>query len=184
MTPKTHATSKLRTFSSALVVLGLSLLFAAVAAPSVSADPPPAPPGNDGECTHARSDQPCRPDPQPDHGRDCEPHSANFDGNEDHCGAEQVAVVTPTSTAAPTNQVTPTTPTNEVAQVQATPTNTPVPSEEAVEEVEAVLDVVALPASGSGGQPSPGISSLLLAAGLLLTSAGATAFVWDRKRPV
>jgi len=183
MTPKIHATSKLRTFSPVPIALGISLLVAAVLAPGVSADPPPAPPGNDGDCTHARSEQPCRPDPQPDHGKDCAPHSANFDGNEDHCITGAVAVVTPTNTTAPpANQVTPTTPTNEVAQVQATPTNTPLPGEEAVEEVQAVLDVVALPESGFGGLPERGISSLPLAAGLLLTSAGATAFIWAGRR--
>lgn len=43
------------------------------------------PPGNDGGGCHGANTETCRPDPQPSAGKDCEPHGANPDGNDDHC---------------------------------------------------------------------------------------------------
>ena len=61
------------------------------------------------KCSHGDSNKPCRPDPQPDHGRDCDhPH---FGINQDHC------LGTPTPTPSPTVTPTPT--------VVPTPTPTP-----------------------------------------------------------
>lgn len=44
------------------------------------------PPGNDGGQCHGANQIECRPDPQPSHGKDCQPHGNNPDGNDDHCG--------------------------------------------------------------------------------------------------
>jgi hypothetical protein len=46
---------------------------------------PPSPPGQ-GECEHGNSQKPCKDDPQPDRGKDCEEHGPKEGGvNEDHC---------------------------------------------------------------------------------------------------
>lgn len=98
---------------AALIVFG----FAAAAA----GDPPGSPPGQ-GECQHGNSGQECRPDPQPDHGQDCEEHGPNEGGvNEDHC-------LGPTPSPTPTPDPTPDpTPTPCVGQ-SCDPTPTPTPT--------------------------------------------------------
>ena len=46
---------------------------------------PESPPGQ-GECAHGNSQKPCKDDPQPDKGKDCEEHGPKEGGvNEDHC---------------------------------------------------------------------------------------------------
>jgi hypothetical protein len=117
-----------------MFAVGALALFAAVYLNQGAALADPDPPGNDGVCSHANSDQPCRPDPQPDHGKDCEAHASNFDGNEDHC-ATQVPTSQPTqvntqvATAIPTSQPTevPTTPPTGVPTTVPTsqPTESP-----------------------------------------------------------
>jgi len=69
------------------------------------ADKPTSPPGQ-GECEHGNSGQECRPDPQPDHGKDCEEHGNNGGTNEDHC-APVPPDVDPTPTPDPTLDPTP-----------------------------------------------------------------------------
>jgi hypothetical protein len=63
-----------------------ALLVFAVAVP-VAAH---VPPGNDGNNCHGANQVPCRPDPQPSHGQDCQPHGNNPDGNDDHCAAPSI----------------------------------------------------------------------------------------------
>src|SRR5258706_15548757 len=53
------------------------------------------PPGNDGGFCHGKNHQTCRPDPQPSHGQDCQPHGNNPDGNDDHCGPDPKSSVAP-----------------------------------------------------------------------------------------
>jgi hypothetical protein len=77
----------------AIVGLGAALAVAllgfaasvAVADPGNGHGPPPTVPGSPGGvCSQGASDKPCRPDPQPGHGQDCEDHGA-AKGNENHC---------------------------------------------------------------------------------------------------
>lgn len=66
-----------------LVLVGaVILLFVAGAfnTTSVSATPP----GQDQYC-HGANQTDCRPDPQPDHGHDCDHPNGNTIGNDDHC---------------------------------------------------------------------------------------------------
>ncbi len=42
------------------------------------------PPGQD-PCSHGNTGKPCRPDPQPSHGKDCLHHGKKGGVNEDHC---------------------------------------------------------------------------------------------------
>src|SRR5437870_6107887 len=90
--------------------LTLAVLLAAGVFTSVAlAEKPPAPPGqtsNPGspgdDCSHGNSDQPCKPDPQPGHGSECDDHG-NARGNEDHCqGTTDKTISTSTSTTTST----------------------------------------------------------------------------------
>jgi hypothetical protein len=68
------------------------LFLAAAAALLMSAtafagNPHGNPPGNDGQLCHGHNQASCRPDPQPSHGQDCQPHGNNPDGNDDHCAS-------------------------------------------------------------------------------------------------
>jgi hypothetical protein len=74
-----------------LTILGAILValggVAAVAADPGNGNGPPATvPGSPGDdCSHGNSGKDCRPDPQPEHGKECDDHG-NARGNEDHCG--------------------------------------------------------------------------------------------------
>jgi hypothetical protein len=171
---------------TAIAIVGLVLLIvvATLTAPAakVSADPL----GNDGACEHANSQAECREDPQPDHGKDCEAHGANLDGNEDHCltieSVEPPIGSTPQNPSQPSGNST--TPTNEVeAAIDESPSATPVPTAAPVEEVQSVLDVVALPFSGSGSSANhyQRAATLAVALGLLLVLSGVGTFALYRK---
>jgi hypothetical protein len=72
---------KLFTIVAMLTAFGAGGAMAAAA----TADKPPSNPGSPADnCSHGNSDQACKDDPQPDHGKDCEDHG-NARGNEDHC---------------------------------------------------------------------------------------------------
>lgn len=64
--------------------------------------PPPAPPGQN-PCEHGNAQKPCRDDPQPNHGQDCDPHG-KFNGgeNEDHCTSTETTTTTDTTTTTTT----------------------------------------------------------------------------------
>jgi hypothetical protein len=83
---------------------------------------PPSPPGQ-GECDHGNSSQDtCKPDPQPDHGKDCEAHGNSGGVNEDHCVAETTTTDTTTTTETTTTDTTTTeTTTTETTQTTASP---------------------------------------------------------------
>ncbi len=67
---------QLATFALALLmgVVGFAAAGVAVAAN----EKPPSPPGQ-GECEHGNSGKPCRDDPQPEKGKDCEEHGHRGD---------------------------------------------------------------------------------------------------------
>jgi hypothetical protein len=109
--------------------LALAVVLAAGVFTSVAlAGKPPSPPGqtsNPGspgdDCSHGNSDKPCKPDPQPGHGSECDDHG-NASGNEDHCTATTTAVPnvssstsTTTSTEAGGTSNTPTSPAGGIA---------------------------------------------------------------------
>jgi large repetitive protein len=69
----------------ALVMAALGLLLAAGVAAAALATPGNGNPGSPGgTCSHGASDKPCKDDPQPEHGQDCDDHGVAH-GNEDHC---------------------------------------------------------------------------------------------------
>ena len=78
----------------------------AAAAFAGTSDKPPSPPGQP-ECEHGNSQKPCKDDPQPEHGQECEEHGKNGGENEDHCKSETTPTdttpteTTPTATPAP-----------------------------------------------------------------------------------
>ena len=52
-----------------------------------------------GPCHHGNSNTPCKPDPQPSHGKDCLKHGNHGGENQDHC---IVTPVTPNPSVTPT----------------------------------------------------------------------------------
>jgi hypothetical protein len=122
----------------ALVLLTLCVLFAVgVGTAAASGNgggngngngKPGSPPGQ-GECEHGNSGKPCRDDPQPEHGKDCQAHGNQGGVNEDHCGG----VTTPEPPPPPTTVNQPPPPTTTVtttttATTTATQTTTSAPS--------------------------------------------------------
>ena len=95
-----------------LVIIALAILVGVlgfvVAGVAVAGNgQPPSPPGQ-GECGHGNSGQPCKPDPQPEKGKDCAEHGNQGGVNEDHCtGGDQTT--TETTTTEPTKTETTTT---------------------------------------------------------------------------
>ncbi len=66
---------------------------------AVAAEPGASNPGSPGDnCSHGNANKPCKPDPQPDRGKDCLNHG-NARGNEDHClGTTETTDTTHTDT--------------------------------------------------------------------------------------
>jgi hypothetical protein len=106
---------------SAPFVLALGVMTGGVAGFAAPSAPPTAPPGQ-GECSHGNTGKPCKPDPQPDQGKDCETHGNDGVGgvNEDHC----LGTSPTTSTDATTTDQTTTdqTTTNETTTTNKTTT--------------------------------------------------------------
>jgi hypothetical protein len=67
-----------------LLVIACSSLFVLGVTAAALASKPPAPPGQD-PCSHGNTGKPCRPDPQPENGKDCDHHGKQGGVNEDHC---------------------------------------------------------------------------------------------------
>lgn len=87
------------------------------------------PPGQD-PCSHGATGKPCRPDPQPNNGKDCEKHGKNGGVNEDHCsGAIGSPSPTPTHrpTGSPSASQTPT-PIPSATATPPRPSSTPTPT--------------------------------------------------------
>jgi hypothetical protein len=101
-------------------VLGFAVSGVAVAAGNEK----PAPPGQ-GECGHGNSQKPCKDDPQPDRGKDCEEHGNHGGVNEDHCAGETTTPddTTPDETTPDETTPTETTP-NETTPQGTVPTET------------------------------------------------------------
>ena len=95
---------QLATFALAIVmgVLGFAVSGVAVAGNGK----PPSPPGQ-GECEHGNAGKPCKEDPQPDKGKDCEEHGNNGGVNEDHCKGEETPPTDTTPTDTTPNDTTP-----------------------------------------------------------------------------
>lgn len=111
------------------IIIGTLLSFAAVAlvaAPAYSAKNNPHHEEQDG-CDHGHTGKPCRPDPQPDHGKDCDKHGNHGGVNEDHCQGTTTTTQPPTTTTTvpptTTTTVPPTTTTTTSPVVPVTPEN-------------------------------------------------------------
>jgi hypothetical protein len=100
---------KLMVIAAVIAAFGLGT----AAAFAAGSDKPPSPPGQD-ECEHGNSQKPCKEDPQPEHGADCEEHGNQGGVNEDHCKEGETI---PTETV-------PTTPTTETETTETTPAET------------------------------------------------------------
>lgn len=91
-----------------LIPLNLCLAAAAVLTVAV---PAAAAPGNphleqsDG-CDHGNSGKPCKADPQPDKGKDCDLHGNHGGVNEDHCAPTTTSSTSTTSTTTTTTTTT------------------------------------------------------------------------------
>jgi hypothetical protein len=72
---------------AALLVLALGVMTGGVAAGFAASSAPPTPPPGQGDCSHGQTGKVCKPDPQPEQGKDCDTHgNAGVGGvNEDHC---------------------------------------------------------------------------------------------------
>ena len=108
------------TFALAIVMgtLGFALSGVAVAGNGN----PPSPPGQD-ECQHGNSGKPCKDDPQPDKGKDCEEHGNQGGVNEDHCDAvENTTTETTETTETTTTETTETTETTNTETTETTAT--------------------------------------------------------------
>ena len=67
-----------------IMIAGMVVAFGlgSAAAFAATSDKPPAPPGQP-NCEHGNSQKPCKDDPQPNHGQDCEEHGNQGGQNED-----------------------------------------------------------------------------------------------------
>jgi hypothetical protein len=108
---------QLATFALAIVmgVLGFAVSGVAVAGNGK----PPSPPGQD-ECEHGNAAKPCKEDPQPDNGKDCEEHGNHGGVNEDHCKGEE----TPPSDTTPSDTTPSDTTPNDTTPNDTTPNDT------------------------------------------------------------
>jgi len=105
----------------ALLLLGaLALLAGGIAVAALATPPAGGPPGQ-GECEHGNSGSSCKPDPQPDHGQDCDEHGNHGGVNEDHCLPDET---TPTDTTPTDTTPTDTTPTDTTPTTPTTTTPT------------------------------------------------------------
>ena len=88
------------------------------------------PPGQ-GPCNHGNSGKECKPDPQPDHGKECDEHGPNEGGvNEDHCAVGTTettgtTVDTTTGTTGTTTSVPPTVETTTTPDRSGCPNGSP-----------------------------------------------------------
>lgn len=77
---------QLATFALAILMGVLGFVVSGVAV--AGNGKPPSPPGQE-ECEHGNAAKPCKDDPQPDKGKDCEEHGNQGGVNEDHCKADE-----------------------------------------------------------------------------------------------
>jgi hypothetical protein len=82
------------------------------------------PPGQD-PCSHGATNKPCKPDPQPNHGKDCLHHGKKGGVNEDHClGTTTGTTTTSTTDTTGTTGTTGTTESTRTVTVPVTNTTT------------------------------------------------------------
>jgi hypothetical protein len=84
----------MRKIAAAMIVAGISLF---AVTPALAAPHNPHQEEQDG-CDHGHTGKPCRPDPQPDHGKDCVKHGKHGGINEDHCASTTSTTQPPTTT--------------------------------------------------------------------------------------
>ena len=89
-----------------------------------------SPPGQ-GDCGHGNTNKPCKPDPQPGHGKDCDEHGNHGGVNEDHCAGETTPPPTvtepPPTTTEPPPTVTDPPPTVTTPPTSTSPPTSPIP---------------------------------------------------------
>jgi hypothetical protein len=108
---------------AALLVLGLGVMTGGVVAGFAASSAPPTPPPGQGDCSHGKTGKVCKPDPQPEQGKDCDTHGNPGVGgvNEDHCLGTSPTTSTDVTT---TNETTTDqTTTNETTSSATTTTN-------------------------------------------------------------
>jgi hypothetical protein len=110
---------------AALLVLALGVMTGGVAAGFAASSAPPTPPPGQGDCSHGQTGKVCKPDPQPEQGKDCDTHgNAGVGGvNEDHClGTSPTTSTDQTTTSkTTTNETT----TDQTTTEQTTTNETP-----------------------------------------------------------
>ena len=131
-----------------LIVVAATMALMGLATAGLAAPPEGGPPGQ-GECGHGNSQKPCKEDPQPDKGKDCEEHGNHGGVNEDHCKGDPVdppctancnPIIDPpvdppkeeetTSTPTETNPVTPEPPVSPESELPSAPETPVAPSAE------------------------------------------------------
>lgn len=142
-----------------LYIIGLAVVVAIAGfslASVASAEKPPAPPGKD-PCSHGNTGKPCRPDPQPDRGKDCEKHGKEGGVNEDHCKGETTPPPTnpPPTNPPPTNPPPTNPPPTTPPPTQTTPGETTPPVTTTPAPTTPVTPVVPPPAAPPKAQQPP-----------------------------
>lgn len=141
------------------IICLLVCLTAGVFAAYALAGKPPAPPGKD-PCSHGNTGKPCRPDPQPDRGKDCEPHGKQGGVNEDHCKDEThppTTTETTTTTTHPptTTHPTTTTPTTPTPTTPTTTTTSTTPTETTPTTTTPTTPIPTTPTTTTPTTPTP-----------------------------
>lgn len=103
----------------AAISIALGAVFLA-ASPVLAAQGNPHQEEQDG-CDHGHTGKDCKPDPQPDHGKDCDVHGNHGGVNEDHCDDN----TTTTTTTQPPTTTTTLPPTTTTTQPPTTTTTEP-----------------------------------------------------------
>jgi hypothetical protein len=165
---------------SAPLVLALGVMAGGVAGFAAPSAPPTAPPGQ-GDCSHGNTGKVCKPDPQPEQGKDCDTHGNDGIGgvNEDHClGTSPTTSTDVTSTSqtttdqTTTNGTTSSTTTNEATTpVTTTPTDqVTTSSQTATTPVSGTVTTVESPNDGPSAA-APAVTKPQLAAALAKQAA-------------
>lgn len=102
-----------------ILLLASMLVVGILAASALANNDNPGSPGDN--CSHGNSNKECKPDPQPEHGKDCEDHG-NARGNEDHCDDDTTTTTTDTTTTDTTDTTDTTTTTDTETTTDETAT--------------------------------------------------------------
>ena len=152
---------KCYTILALIAVLALGLFASAALAGNGK---PPAPPGQ-GECEHGNSGKPCRDDPQPEKGKDCDTHGKQGGVNEDHCKGTTPPPTTPEETTSTTttteqettsNSTTPAESSSPPSDSAPTPRSTPAASSTDTPSSESLEEQLEEQAKANGATNAPG----------------------------